>query len=703
MGDCPKCGFANPGAVDFCPNPQCRTYLGWASAATPPRPPGQRSPIDTQLIPAASPHPSGDPPTVQMRLAAPPPAGPAQKRGVRVTIEPTELTVDPGGAVTTTVTVRNLGTRVEEFQLMPRGPAAAFAAITPTTLSIYPNDEQQAVMRFAPPRDPQSPAGAAPLDIMARSVIHTDVSDVARGQLTVTPFHELRAVLTPEISRGRTPARHQVSMTNGGNTPVDTQLAFRDQDGELTFKPPSGAATLRPGATIDFPFRINGPHRWFGRTTRLPFSTVVTPASPQPPITLNGTRQQTAMFPWWIPTATVAVVAIAIALFALLKPGTPTVPVIGPVDETTAVQRLTDAQYIPDVIKAGDDTVPVGLAARTDPGGGAELPHGEHIKLYISTGKCSDGPCPVEVPIVEGLPVSEAQAKLEDRKFTVRINRVASADRPADRVIGSEPKATTLRPVGSEVVLTVSSGPPSPTSSANPPDPPPPPNKPPVPVPIELPVLTAQAADDAIKILNGLGLKPKTVTVHSNAVADGQVLSTKPTADSKVDPASDVTLTVARNTAPADLIATADQAAWKSGAGPLTFPGAEGDTTGFAVVRDAVLEDSTTAEVLETRPRDNDLVTGVYKLAEPVVPGDHVRARVGLLQGAGGEVTFVVKANGKIIKQVTDTADGTLKDLDADLSSAKGATSIEITVLAGVSSNQDWAVWQDLRLEPTVG
>jgi hypothetical protein len=135
---------------------------------------------------------------------------------------------------------------------------------------------------------------------------------------------------------------------------------------------------------------------------------------------------------------------------------------------------------------------------------------------------------------------------------------------------------------------------------------------------------------------------------------------------SKVDPGSDVTLTVARN------------------------PGA--------------LEDGTTARVLETYPQwvNNGFITGVYTLAEPVVPGDHVRARVGLLKDAGGEVTFVVKANGKIIQQVPDSADGTLKDLDADLSPAKGATSIEITVLAGVNSVQDWAVWQNLRLEPQV-
>jgi hypothetical protein len=243
VGDCPKCGFANPGAVDFCPNPQCRTYLGWAAVSAP-------------LQPPVPPNNSAGPPTVQLR-----PAAPAQKRGVRVTIEPAKLTVTPGSEVTTTVTVRNLGTRVEEFRLMPRRPAAPFASITPTTLSIYPDDEQRAVVRFAPARGPQSPAGAAPFEIMVRSAIHGDVIDVARVRLTVTPFEDLRAVLTPEVSRGRRPAQHQVSVTNGGNMRVNTRLAFRDQADELTFEPRSGAAMLQPGATQHFPVLINGPRR----------------------------------------------------------------------------------------------------------------------------------------------------------------------------------------------------------------------------------------------------------------------------------------------------------------------------------------------------------------------------------------------------------------------------------------------------------
>lgn len=108
---------------------------------------------------------------------------------------------------------------------MPHGPAAAYALILPTTLSVYPGDEQRTVVRFAPPRDPHSPAGVAPFDIVVRSAIHGDVSDVVRERLTVRPFEDLRAVLTPEISTGRKAARHQVSVTNGGNVAVNTEVA----------------------------------------------------------------------------------------------------------------------------------------------------------------------------------------------------------------------------------------------------------------------------------------------------------------------------------------------------------------------------------------------------------------------------------------------------------------------------------------------
>lgn len=399
--------------------------------------------------------------------ATTPPSGVGQqKRGVRVGIEPANLTVEPGGSVTAELAVRNLGTRVEEFRLTAQGPGATFAAIVPPVVSVYPDDEQSAVLRVAPPRSPQARAGVAPFEIVASSAIHTDVVDVARGAVDVARFEQTAAVLTPEVSRGRNPARHRVTVANEGNSVVGVQVSFRDQDGELSFAPPGGSATLQPAESVDFSTMISGPRRIFGRTQRHPFTAVVTPAGKQPPVTLNGLRSQTAVLPWWIPTAAVAVIALVIAIIAIL-PGSKVPGVVG-LDKAAAMQKLTDAGYKPVALTKEDDTVQAGMAIRTDPATGQTLKKGEPVTLFVSVGRCN-GPCQVEVPNVEGFPVAQAQAKLKGAKFTVRVIHTKS-DRPKDEVISSNPGATTKRPENSEVVLTVSEGPA--VASAPPPPPP---------------------------------------------------------------------------------------------------------------------------------------------------------------------------------------------------------------------------------------
>ncbi|MGH3875149.1 MAG: PASTA domain-containing protein [Pseudonocardiaceae bacterium] len=369
-----------------------------------------------------------------------------------MTIEPAELTVDPGGEVTTTVTVHNLGTQVAKFQLTPHGPAAAFATITPPTVSLNPGTTQQAVVRFAPPRNPQTPASVVPFDITAGSTLHPEVSDVAPGQLTVTPFHELSAVLTPEVSRGRTPSRHQVCVTNGGNTPVDARLAYRDENAELTFEPPDAVVTLQPEATADLPVRINGPRYWFGRTTSLPFAAVVTPTSPQPPITLHGARRQTAMLPPWIPSTALA---IAIALYTAWP--MPTVPQVAGFTQSAAEKELREAGYVVSDATPTSDPEPAGLVVKTDPVAGSELGRGKRVRVFVSMGLCNPV-CRVTVPATRGKTEAEARALLGGAGFTV--GRVVSgpSDLPAGTVQETSPAELTEAPTSVPVTVIVSSG-----------------------------------------------------------------------------------------------------------------------------------------------------------------------------------------------------------------------------------------------------
>lgn len=73
MGNCPRCGLASPGNVDFCPNPQCRTYLGWAGRAALTQAVSLQSPPDTRRVSQVPAHLPAGQPTAQIR-AVPDPA-----------------------------------------------------------------------------------------------------------------------------------------------------------------------------------------------------------------------------------------------------------------------------------------------------------------------------------------------------------------------------------------------------------------------------------------------------------------------------------------------------------------------------------------------------------------------------------------------------------------------------------------------------
>jgi beta-lactam-binding protein with PASTA domain len=782
MGDCPKCGYPNPGPVDFCPNPQCRAYLGRASAAAP-QIPAQRAASDSQpastLRQQAASVPGAVRPPAASSVGPPMVASTAmgsstdrdQKRGVRVTIEPDDLTVEPGGQVTTKVTVRNLGTRVEEFELVPQGPGAAFATVIPATVSVYPDVEQRAVVRLAPPRSPESTAGVSTFEVVARSVVHSDVRDVARGRLTVGAFENLQAVLQPDSSRGYKSAQHQVTVTNGGNTSVNAQVAFTDQGKVLTFEPKDKQVALQAGNAVDVPVTLNGPVKWFGRTQQLPFSATVTPAGTQPPIMLNGVRQQTAMFPWWVPPAAIALVALLVPLLLLWMLRTPKVPMIGNVDELAATKTLTDEGYVPNVIKKADPNVDKGFALGTEPPGGTPLKHGQVVKLLLSNGKCP-GICPdmVRIPNVVGRQKDDAAAQLSQVGLGV-VTEQKPSEETAGTVTDTKPAAATEIPSGENVTLLVSTGP-KPENPAGPSGPAPggaapggaapggpapggpapggpapggpapggpapggpggpapggpdgPGDTPPKPV--QVPTLQGSSVEAATKALTNLGLKAKVAPdpVHSNAVGDGKVLSSEPKAATQAAPGSEVTLTVAKNTTRVNLIDVADnteKATWTAtGTSKETLTFGKAGTAGGkgALVNEragslpsgkGTLDSNPVTKVLETRPPDKGLITGEYKLDAAIIPGDHVKALVGLVNTETADNTlegaaiYTVEVNGRQSKPMT-VKFGTPQQLDVDLSQGEGAQSIKIIVTSSGTLDPKLApVWQTLRLEPTVG
>ncbi len=173
-----------------------------------------------------------------------------------------------------------------------------------------------------------------------------------------------------------------------------------------------------------------------------------------------------------------------------------------------------------------------------------------------------------------------------------------------------------------------------------------------------------------------------------------------------------VDIKVAVSSSGYDFYTRAGDASWVGSGGAITFGGSETDTNGFAKYQTGKkLEDgSTTGKVLEVYPQmvDNGVMTGLYP-AYTVVSGEHFKAKIGFLaqpDGSCGAGNVKFQLNYKLsgvlnpLGEWTDSCDGTLKDVDVDLSSIVGKNvQFALAVLANGSSTDDSAVWISPRIQ----
>ena len=118
------------------------------------------------------------------------------------------------------------------------------------------------------------------------------------------------------------------------------------------------------------------------------------------------------------------------------------VPVVTGQDEQAAVGAVQRAGLSPQVTEQSSVEVEEGQVVSQDPAGGS-LPPGSAVRLVVST-----GPAVVAVPEVRGLSIGDAQQKLKDFGFQVRVRSLRIGD-----VIAQSPSAGTERRQGSTVTI----------------------------------------------------------------------------------------------------------------------------------------------------------------------------------------------------------------------------------------------------------
>jgi serine/threonine-protein kinase len=227
-----------------------------------------------------------------------------------------------------------------------------------------------------------------------------------------------------------------------------------------------------------------------------------------------------------------------VTLFVSKGPVDVRVPDVVGLGQEEAVKKLQNAGLEANVDSQYSLEVADGLVIATAPEAKEEIPRGSAVDLTVSA-----GPRPVEVPDVIGESSDGAAATLEGLGLAVAVDEVESSQQ-AGTVIDQDPAAGTTVDEGSQVTLTVSTGP-----AVDPEPRRPPPEEDPAPEPepetATIPGVVGSTRADASGALRAAGFGVSTAYETTDQESqDGIVLSQSPGGGTEAKPGTTVQIVV---------------------------------------------------------------------------------------------------------------------------------------------------------------
>ncbi|MEU9899550.1 RICIN domain-containing protein [Streptomyces phaeochromogenes] len=232
-------------------------------------------------------------------------------------LEPASATVDPGGSTTVRLRLRNTGDVVDEYRFEPVGDVAPWAVVEPQTLRLYPGTTGTVELTFAPPRTPDATAGPNPYGVRITPTEHPEAVTVPEGNLTITPFTEVRAELVPPTVKGRFRGRPKLAVDNLGNTKLTASVSGSDNGDQLSYDLHPSNVQIEPGRAAFVKATLK-PRQiiWFGSKEERPYKFAVQ-RSGVAPLDVEGTYVQRGFLPRWLATFLGVFMALAITFVML--------------------------------------------------------------------------------------------------------------------------------------------------------------------------------------------------------------------------------------------------------------------------------------------------------------------------------------------------------------------------------------------------
>ncbi|MEU1519418.1 RICIN domain-containing protein [Streptomyces sp. NPDC005811] len=232
-------------------------------------------------------------------------------------LEPASATVDPGGATTVRLRLRNTGDVVDEYRFEVVGALATWAVVVPPVLRLYPGTTGSVDLTFSPPRTPDATAGPSPYAVRITPTEHPEATTIPEGNLTITPFVDVRAELVPPTVKARFRGRPRLAIDNMGNTKLTASVRGSDNGDQLSYDIHPSNVQIEPGRAAFVKATLK-PRQiiWFGSQGHQPYKLAVQ-RSGVAPLDVEGMYVQKGFLPRWLATLLSVLTALTIAFVML--------------------------------------------------------------------------------------------------------------------------------------------------------------------------------------------------------------------------------------------------------------------------------------------------------------------------------------------------------------------------------------------------
>ncbi|CAB4365061.1 MAG: hypothetical protein F2681_14805 [Actinobacteria bacterium] len=235
-----------------------------------------------------------------------------------------EIDITPGSVAVLQLTVGNLEDSTDTFVLSPTGMAAAWATISPATVTLFGGAQQVVDVQVAAPLLPSTTAGPTSLGVRVVPQRDPDHAGSAETVLHIAATHHRHLELLQPVQRGRYSTTFEMLLQNRGNTRTSCRMHLLEPTGRVaaTFDP--GTAGVEPGTSTLIRARVRAHGVQWQRQPRTVTFRIDADEPGTPTASASGTFVQAPMVPErlgvWAAGAAGVVALALFGWFLVVKP-----------------------------------------------------------------------------------------------------------------------------------------------------------------------------------------------------------------------------------------------------------------------------------------------------------------------------------------------------------------------------------------------